>query len=144
MSGDVNRAGADQLAALLGPDTAAAGVDPRRPAAPVVVRPAHDGGVAVGRQRDGDALSGLSNRAGADQLAALLGPDIAAAGVDPRRPGEPVVDNPAHDGGLAVGRQRDGPALLGGSNHVGADQLRSRVGLTCGRTCDQAECGQPI
>ena len=95
MVGASNRAGADQLAALLGPDTAAAGVDPRRPGARVVGRPAHDGGVAVGGQRDGEALFGGSNRAGADQLAALLGPDTAAAGVDPRRPGvRPLSSGP--------------------------------------------------
>ena len=32
------------------------------------------------------ALSGVSSCAGANQLAALLGPDTAAAGIDPRRP----------------------------------------------------------
>ena len=31
-------------------------------------------------------MSGAANRAGADQLAALLGPDTIAAGEDPRRP----------------------------------------------------------
>jgi hypothetical protein len=40
----------------------------------VVDRPAHDGGVAIGGQRDGSALLGDSDRAGSDQLAALLGP----------------------------------------------------------------------
>jgi hypothetical protein len=65
-----HRSAADQLAALLGPDTAAAGEDPRRASGCVVIRRANDGGVAVGRQRDGGALVGLSNRAGADQLAA--------------------------------------------------------------------------
>ena len=42
------------------------------PSLEVVARTAHDGGVAVRRQRDGDALLGVSDRAGADQLAALL------------------------------------------------------------------------
>jgi hypothetical protein len=44
-------------------------------AAPVFelsLKPAHDGSVAVGRQRDGVALVGESNRAGADQLRPLL------------------------------------------------------------------------
>ena len=85
MSGVSNRAGADQLVALLVPDTAGAGEDPRRSGVRVVARAAHDGGVAIGRQSDGDALSCVSNRAGADQLVALLGPDTAAAGEDPRR-----------------------------------------------------------
>ena len=62
----------------MGPAIAAAGVDPRRPGEPVVGKPAHNGGVAVGGRRDGGTLSGASNRAGADQLAALLGPDTAA------------------------------------------------------------------
>ena len=66
-----------------------------------------------------------SNRAGADQLAALLRPDTAAAGKDPRRPGVGVVEGPAGDRGVAVGGQRDGVALFGwlGSNRAGADQL---------------------
>src|SRR5262249_36075354 len=84
-----NRAGADQLVTLLGPNAAVAGVDPHRPGVRVVARAAHEGGVAVARQRDGGALYGLCanrDRAGADQLAALLGPDTVAAGVDPRRP----------------------------------------------------------
>jgi hypothetical protein len=46
-----------------------------------------DGGVAVAGQRDGPALLGVSHGTDADQLAALLGPETAAAGVDPRRPG---------------------------------------------------------
>jgi hypothetical protein len=57
---------------FLGPDTAAAGVDPRRPSVRVVAIPAHDGGVAVARQRDGLALDGTANGAGADQLRSLL------------------------------------------------------------------------
>jgi hypothetical protein len=67
-----------------GPNTAAARVDPRRPDDPVVGNTAHDGGVAIGRQRDGVALSGTSNRVCADQLIGLLGPDSPAAAVDPR------------------------------------------------------------
>jgi hypothetical protein len=122
--GKPNRAGADQLTALLGPDAVAAGVDPRRPGGPGVPIPAHDGGVAVAGQRDGQALPALSDRARPDQLEALLGPDAVAAGVDPRRPGGPGVNGPAHDGGVAVAGERDGPALLGVSNRVAADQLR--------------------
>jgi hypothetical protein len=59
--------------------------------------PPDDGGVAVGRQRDGIALAG-SNRAAANQLGALLGPDTAAPGPDPRR--SVVAERPSHDGGL--------------------------------------------
>jgi hypothetical protein len=69
LRGGSNRPGADQLVALLGPDTAAAGVDPGRPGVRVVVRPAHEGSVAVAGQRDGRPLVGVSNGAGADQLA---------------------------------------------------------------------------
>ena len=67
-------------------------------------------------------MSGVANRAGAGQLA-LLGPDTIAAGIDPRGPHDPVVSKPARDGGVAVGRKRDGPALLAESNREGADQL---------------------
>ena len=104
--------------------------DPRRPGVGVVEGPADEGGVAVGGQRDGVALCGYgSNRAGADELRPLLGPDAAAAGKDPRRPGERVVASPADEGGVAVGGQRDGEALLGvGSNRAGADQLRRPAG----------------
>ena len=128
LSGTSNRAGADQLAALLGPDTAAAGVDPRRPGTRVISGPADDGGVAIGGQRDGEALSGVSNRAGADQLAALLGPDTAAADIDPRRPGAGVVFDATDNGGVAVGGQRDGAALSGTSNRSGTDQLAALLG----------------
>jgi hypothetical protein len=38
-------------------------------------------------------------------------PDAAAAGVDPRRAGDPVVGNPARDGRAAVGGERNGEAL---------------------------------
>jgi hypothetical protein len=38
------------------------------PFRPVVVRRSHDDGVAVAGQRDGVALFGVSNRAGANQL----------------------------------------------------------------------------
>jgi hypothetical protein len=78
-----NRASADQLAALLGPDTIAAGEDPRRPDVVVVLWPTDDRGVAVGGKRDGEALPGCSNRTGADQLG-LLVPYTSAAGEDPR------------------------------------------------------------
>jgi hypothetical protein len=72
----------------------------------------------------------VSNRAGADQLRPLLGPDTAAAGVDPRRPGEAAVATPADDGGVAVGRQRDREALCGGAHPAGADQLIAPVART--------------
>jgi hypothetical protein len=88
----------------------------------IVAGPAHDGGVAVGRKRDGGALGGVPNRAGADQLVALLGPDTAAAGGDPRRPDARIVVKPAHDSSVAVGGQRDG-SLVDGYNRAGADQL---------------------
>ena len=97
-------------------------VKPRRPGVRVVARPAHDGGVAIGRQSDGDALSGVSNRAGADQLVALLGPKTAAAGEDPRRR-HTSCRKVRHDGGVAVVRQGDGEALPVGSNRASADLL---------------------
>ena len=118
--GESNSAGADQLLEL-GPRSAAAGVDPRRPDEPVVGRPAHDGGVAVGGQRDGEALlGGSTSDARTDQLAALLAPGSATAGVDPCRPCACVVAKPAHDGGVAVGGQRDGVALVIGAGSHGS------------------------
>jgi Bacterial extracellular solute-binding protein, family 7 len=103
---------------LLPPDTAAAGEDPRCPDVAVVIRPTHDGSVAVGGERDGDALVSV-NRSCADQLAALLGPDTAAANIDPSRASlGGVVVRPAHDNGVTVGGQRDGPSLVGISELV--------------------------
>jgi hypothetical protein len=86
--------------------------------------------VAVGRQGDGVPLGGASNCVIRDQLAALLGPDTAAAGEDPRRPSARVVGLPAHDSGVAIGGQRDGNPLFGvGSTYAGADQLAATVTL---------------
>jgi hypothetical protein len=101
-------------AALLGPDTVAASVDPRSPG-PVLpggaVAPAHDGCVAVGGQRDGVAHVSISNRIGGDQFTALLRPDTVAAGEDPHCPGALAVQVPALDRSVAVGGQRDRAAL---------------------------------
>ena len=125
-----NPAGADQLAAMLGPDSAATGKDPRRPGVRIVSGPAYYGSVAVARQRDGDSLLGVSDRAGAHELTALLGPDSSrVAGEDPGRAGARIIASAgvvvrtADDGGVAVVRQRDRHALLGVSDRAGADQL---------------------
>jgi hypothetical protein len=59
-----------------------------------------------GGERDGDALVSV-NRSCADQLAALLGPDTAAANIDPSRASlGGVVVRPAHDNGVTVGGQQ--------------------------------------
>ena len=83
--------------------------DPRRPHASIVARPTNEGGVAVGGERDGGALRCIASSPRADQFAALLGPDIVAAGVDPGRAHRGGKDAPwpAHDGGVTVGGQRD-------------------------------------
>ncbi len=47
-------------------------------------------------------------------LGGSSGPDIAVAGVDPRRPSHIVVGKRAHDGGVAVGGQRNRATLSGG------------------------------
>src|SRR5262249_30233691 len=60
-----------------------------------------------------------------NSLAPLLAPHGAAAGEHPCRAEITVVIRPAHDGGVAVGGHRDGPALLGGSNRASAEQLGS-------------------
>ena len=125
-----HRVAADQLAALLAPDIAVAGEDPCGPGDPVVRQPTYDGGIAVGGQRDGPALLGVSDRAGADQLIPLLGPGSAVAGEDPCRPGVRVVIGTAHDGGVAIGGQRDRKAFAGShnSNHAGPDQFTALLG----------------
>src|SRR5437879_7021851 len=99
---------------LLRPNAAAAREHPRRPrrasAEPIgriVARTAQDGGVTVRRERNGCALPGISDRTAADELLALLLPDIAAAGKHPRRSGLVGVGPTAHDCGVAVRGQRD-------------------------------------
>src|SRR5262249_25256382 len=94
---------------------------PSRPGCTVVAIPAHDCGVAG--QRDGEALPGWSNGARAEQLVPLLGPPAAAAGEHPRGADTTAVEKPAHDGGVATARQRDGGALRGGPTRAGSDQL---------------------
>jgi hypothetical protein len=62
----------------------------------------------------------------ADQLVALLHPDIAAAGEHPRRPRRLIVARPAHDGGIAVAGQGDGCTLGPQASSIfagGTDQL---------------------
>jgi hypothetical protein len=99
------------IAALLSPRAAAAGKNPSCPGNSVVTRAAQDCCIAVGRQRNGLALVGFSNRAGADQLGALLRPDTIAAGEDPRRASEVVIRGSADDRRVAVGRERNRGAL---------------------------------
>src|SRR5262249_49326094 len=77
----------------------------------IVTTPAHNGGIAVARQRDRGALVGGPYRVGGNQLAALLAPGTAAAGEDPRRPGARTVARTAHEGGVAVVGHCAGPAL---------------------------------
>jgi hypothetical protein len=68
-------------------------------------------------------LFGESNRAGADELVALLGPNATAAGVNPSRTNLPVVARPADDGGIAVPGERDRKPLEGGGDRAAADKL---------------------
>ena len=128
MVGVADCAGADQLQSLLAPDVAAAGKDPHRSDAVVVIEPAHDGGVAVSGQCDGSALLGGADSAGTDQLQSLLAPDTAAARKNPRRAGLTVVVRPALDRSVAVCGQRDRVALEGVTDSAGADQLRALLG----------------
>src|SRR5262249_53092580 len=126
-------AGANQLIALLRPDTGAAGEHPRRPGGAkakgyrsiprVVSRPAHDCSITVGGQRDGHALTGASHSVVAAELLALLRPATAASGEHPCRPGLAVIEPPAHDGSIAVGGKCDRHALAGLSHSTGADEF---------------------
>src|SRR5262249_2856903 len=78
------------------PRPAAEGEHPRCPGTTVVGRPANDGGVTVGGERDGPAWLSGSSRAGADQLS-LLAPRPAAAGEHPCRASAAVIGRPAHN-----------------------------------------------
>src|SRR5208282_1372733 len=84
-------AATDQLRSLLAPHDAALRKDPGGAVVRIIAVAADDGGVAGARQRDRDTLCGAPHGAGADELRALLGPDAAAAGKDPSRPGTRVV-----------------------------------------------------
>src|SRR5262249_50927243 len=104
-----DRAGSDQLAALLGPNAIAASEDPRCADIAIIVWSADDGGIAICGQRDGCTLQGLSDHARSDQFAALLGPNALGADVDKRCSHiiTPIEIRPTHDGGVTVGRHRN-------------------------------------
>ena len=65
-------------------------------------------------------MSGVSDSAGADQLDPCW---VQTPPLRVKTHAAPVtlLSDPAHDSGVAVGGQRDGPALLGGSDRAGAD-----------------------
>jgi hypothetical protein len=107
----------------LGPSAAAAGENPRRAdliaeGGAIVVRAPDDGEVAIGRKRDRRALRGLSNRAAANQLAALLRPHPVGAREDPHRSCATVVVAPTHDGGFTLVFVEDAPATANAANDV--------------------------
>src|SRR6516164_109438 len=110
---------------MLRPDVTAADEDPCRSNAIIIAAPADDGGVAVGGQRDGRALSGGSNKVISDQLWSMLRPHLAGAttGEDPCRSNAIIIAAPADDGGVAGGGQRNGRALKGFANDPGSGQL---------------------
>ncbi|MGA8421384.1 MAG: hypothetical protein WB691_16750, partial [Pseudolabrys sp.] len=75
------RARADELGSFHPEKTGGAPVHPRSPLPASVAGTANDGHVAIGGERDGDALLRGSTRY-CDELITLLGPDTAAARVD--------------------------------------------------------------
>src|SRR5439155_23045711 len=105
-----------------------ANAEGRRSIGRVVARATHDGGIAVGGQRNGGALTGTSAGTAADKLLALLRPDTAPAGEHPGRSSLVVVGPPSHDGGVAVGGQCDGGALAGASRSAATNQLVALLG----------------
>jgi integrase len=121
MTAAFRSARANQFVALLRPDSSTTGEHPRRPGCAetewhrssprIIARPANDGGVAVGGQRDRHALACVSHSASSDELLALLRPDTTAAGEHPCRPSPAVVGPPAHNGGVTVHGQRNRHAL---------------------------------
>src|SRR5439155_2442223 len=82
--GTSHSAGANELLALLRPDTAITGEYPCRPGLVVIGPPAHNGRIAVGGERYRHALAGASHRAGANELVTLLPPDTVTPGEHPR------------------------------------------------------------
>src|SRR5271166_3912933 len=133
MTAAFRSARANQFVALLRPDSSTTGEHPRRPGCAetewhrsiprIIARPANDGGVAVGGQRDRHALACVSHSASSDELLALLGPDTTAAGEHPCRPSPAVVAPPAHNGGVTVRGERNRHALACVSRSAGPDQL---------------------
>ena len=109
-----DRAGTDELWALLSPGRPRAREHPHRPHAAVgtsvVAETADERRVPVARQRHADALlgldKGLTNGAGADELWTLLGPGRPRAREHPHRPLEAVVEGAADERGVPVARQR--------------------------------------
>src|SRR5262249_6205391 len=124
-----HRVYASQLVTL-GPVNAAAGEYRCRADAPIAGRPAHQCDIAVSRQGNGCALAGVSRP---DELVALLLPNVRTAGEHPCRSGGAkakghrsiprVVTRPAHDGDVAIRRQRNGRALARASHSTTADEL---------------------
>src|SRR5262245_2737231 len=115
-----------QLLAFLRPTTAISGEYPCRPggAKPeghrwiphIVARPTQNSSVAVGRESNGPPLVCASHSTGADELLALLRPCTATPAEHPGRTGFAVVGPPTHEGGVAVGGQRDGHSPMRASH----------------------------
>ena len=99
---------------------------PRRLAVSPAVTTRSSASGSSGGPRDGNALCGTFDRAGGNQLVALLGPDSPVAANDRRRPGVRVIAKPAHDDGIAVSGERNVEALSGLSNRAGTDQRWAR------------------
>ncbi len=114
---------AGELRSLLAPRPARAGEGPRRARGGVVLGPADQRGVAVGRERDARAEFAFSGLAGAGELSALLGPGRARAREHPGRADVAVVAGPADQRGVAVGGERDARAEPAVSDLAGAGQL---------------------
>ena len=121
LKGSPNLVAADEFVALLGPGAISASKDPRSAGGTIVTISTHDGGVTVGGHGHGVALLSVSDRAGADEFVALLGPGAAAVREYPRRAGSAVVTVSTYDGGIAVGGQRHGGALSSVTCRAGAD-----------------------
>ena len=118
------RAGADQLRSLLGPDAAAAGEHPRRADTCVVADPAHDRGVAVGRQRNGKALVAVDPIAPVPTSFDPCWLQTRLLRVNTHAAPATVVAGSTHDGGVAVGGQRHRvPLNSGRADRAGPDEL---------------------
>src|SRR6185312_6111986 len=118
-----DRASADELMALLAPDAVLTDEYPRRARVNVVAIAADDRGVAVRRQRYCPTLLGRAGGTGTDELAALLTSGAVLADEYPGCADIRVVAVSTDNRGVAVRRQCNSPALLGGAGCASADEF---------------------
>ena len=91
----------------------------------LIPRSPDDRRVPIRRDRHRGALPGRPFDVRTEELAPLLRPDVTAAREDPRGADLGAVLGPTDDRGVAVSRDRDGPALLRSPDGTGSHKLGS-------------------